>query len=52
MTRGSSVVKVFCQMLELNKGMGYGISKSPHLTNTVCIEKAVRWRKPVIEATP
>ena len=36
------------QVLELNKGMG---SKSPHLTNTVGIEKQIRWRKPVIGAT-
>ena len=36
------------QVLELNKGMG---SKSPHLTNTVGIEKQIRWRKPVIRAT-
>lgn len=33
----------------LHKGMGSGyLSKSPHLTNTVGIEKEVRWRKPVI----
>ena len=36
------------QVWELNKGMG---SKSPHLTNTVGIEKQIRWRKPVIGAT-
>ena len=27
----------FCQVLELNKGMGYGDDRSPALTNTVCV---------------
>ena len=34
--------------VKLNKGMGY---RCPALTNTVCVENAVRRRKPVIGAT-
>ena len=37
----------FCQVSEFNREWGKAKLK-PRMTNTVCVEENVRWRKPVI----